>query len=365
MISVAGRRYTEPKCAFKLVDGHVETDGSVKGKITGTSLGAILGLSPFSSPFQAACALLGVGREILDGKQAVEIGKFLEDKLIDYCAEVHQDIGTFVKAEDVFEKREGEHDDWASDWSDDLFAGHLDGVVVAEDGNYVLEVKTTSNIGAWEDGVPQHYLLQVALYNRFMYQKDKAYVILGIVDEEVRKDLSKWTPSEDNVMLFSPDMTAIDMDSVLKSAKEWYDAYINEGKTPEYDATNPRDVELWEHLTAISATSDDIQTDLDRLEIIRAELDDLSKRTGPLEEEEEALEKKIKDYMISSHKLELVSSSKMMRGCITRSERTRIDKKLLLKAGIDPAPFTVTTLVQSFSFKPIKTETPSIETKEE
>ena len=361
---MANRRYTEPKCAFKLVDGHVETDGTVKGKITGTSLGAILGLSPFSTPFQAACALLGVGREILDGKQSVELGKYLEEKLIDYCADVHQDIGTFAKAEDVFEKREGEHDEWASDWQDDLFAGHLDGVVVSEDGNFVLEVKTTGNIGAWEDGVPQHYLLQVALYNHFMYHQSKAYVILGLVDDETRKDVSKWVPSEDNVMLFSPDMTAVDIDSVLKAAREWYSAYIAEGKTPEYDPANPRDVELWEHLTAISATSDDIQTDLDRLEAIRAELEDLSKRTGPLEEEEEALEKKIKDYMIGSHKLELISSSKKMRGCITRSERTKIDKKLMLKAGIDPAPYTVTTVVQSFSFKPVK-ETSSIETEQQ
>ena len=360
---MANRRYTEPKCAFKLVDGHVETDKSVKGKITGTSLGAILGLSPFSSPFQAACALLGVGREILDGKQAVEIGKFLEEKLIDYCADVHQDIGTFAKAEDVFEKREGEHDEWASDWQDDLFAGHLDGVVVAEDGNFVLEVKTTSNIGAWEDGVPKHYLLQVALYNHFMYQKDKAYVILGIVDDEVRKDLSKWVPTEDNVLLFSPDMTSVDMDEVLKSAREWYAAYIEEGKTPEYDPSNPRDVELWEHLTAISSTDDSIQTDLDRLEAIRAELDDLSKRTGPLEEEEKALTTRIKDYMIGAHKLEIVSTSKRMRGCITVSERTSIDRKLMLKAGIDPTPFTVTKTVQSFSFKPVKAETVSIDTE--
>ena len=362
---MADRRYTEPKCSFKLVDGHVETDGTVKNKITGTNLGALLGLSPFTTPFQAACAMLGVGREILDGKQSVELGKYLEDKLIDYCANVHQDIGTFLKAEEVFGKREGDHDDWSSDWEDEHFAGHLDGVVVADDGNYVLEVKTTSNIAAWEDGVPQHYALQVALYNHFMYHQPKAYVILGIVDDETRKDVSKWTPSEDNVMLFSPDMTLIDMDEVIKAAREWYSAYIEQGITPEYDPTNPRDVELWAHLTAISATSDEIQKDLDRLEVIRAELDDLSKRTGPLEEEEKALEGKIKDYMIGAHKLEIVSSSKLMRGVVTRSERTRIDKKLLLNAGIDPTPYTVTTVVQSFSFKPVKTETASIETKEE
>ncbi len=351
---MADRRYTEPKCPFLLRDSHVETDGSVKGKITGTMLGAILGKSPFSSPFAVACDLLGVGREDLDGKTAVEIGKYLEPKLIDYCAERYSDIGSFVKADDVFEKREGDHANWPSDWEDDLFSGHLDGVVVKGDGNYVLEVKTTGNIGSWEDGVPEHYLLQVALYNHFMYNQDKAYVILGIVDDETRRDMSSWTPSDDNVMLFEVAMDEDATVAALNTAEQWYEDYISKDMTPDFDPLVEKDVDIWNHLLAISATDSEIQADLDTLEALSAELASKKEELAPLEEQVKALEKKVKDYMISSQKMEIQTTSKAMRGVLTRSERTSIDRKLMVQAGIDPEPFTVRTAVNSFSFKKSK-----------
>lgn len=354
---MADRRYSEPKCAFALHGDHAETDGSVKGKITGTMMGGILGKSIFSSPFLVACDLLGVGREDLDGKQAVEIGKCLEPKLIDYCAERYSDIGTFVKAEDVFGERTGDHANWASDWEDDLFAGHLDGVVIGDDGNYVLEVKTTGNIEAWENGVPEYYLLQVALYNHFMYQKDRAYVILGLVDDETRKDVTSWAPNDDNVMLFEVPMDSQYIQEALEYVRQWYGQYILADTTPPYDPENTRDADMWAHLVAISAAPEDIQEDLDALEAVIAELAAKEEESKPLKDQKEALEKKIKEYMVSSNKMELTTTSGSMRGTLTRSVRTSVDKKKLIQAGIDPEPYMTRTEVNSFTFKRVKGET--------
>lgn len=354
---MAERRYTDPRAPFMLRGTHVETDGSVRDKITGTMIGAILGKSPFSSPFRVACDLLGVGREDLDGKSEVEIGKYLEPILIDYCAERYSDIGAFVKAEEVFGKRSGDHSTWPSDWDDPLFAGHLDGVVVRDDGNYVLEVKTTGNIEAWENGVPENYLLQVALYNHFMYQKDKAYVILGLVGDEDRKDITKWVSTDDNTMLFEVEMDPEAITEAMNAVTEWYADYIAKDRTPDLDQTNPRDMEFWSHLKAISSTDTEIQDNLDLLETLSADLDAKIAEIKPLKEQVEELEKKIKEYMVTSKKMELVTTTGAMRGVLTRSVRTSIDRKKLVLAGIDPEPYTVRTEVNSFSFKKTKDKT--------
>ena len=352
---MADRKYSDPKCAFTLRGDHVETDETVKGKVTGTMMGGILGKSPFSSPFLVACDLLGIGREDLDGKLEVEIGKFLEPKLIDYCAERYQDIGAFVKAEEVFEKRDGDHDSWASDWEDDTFAGHLDGVVVKSDGNYVLEVKTTGNIASWENGVPENYLLQVALYNYFMYKKDKAYIILGIVDDETRKDMESWTPNDDNVLLFEVPMDEQFILQAMVDVTAWREQWILcNACTPPYDPANPRDVDMWNHLVAISAAPEDIQSDLDSLEELSAELAEKKAEIKPLEDQVDALQKKIKEYMVTSNKMELTTTSGTMRGVITHSVRMSVDKKKLIQAGIDPEPYMTKTEVNSFSFKRTK-----------
>lgn len=347
-------KFTAPKCAFKLSGNKVVTDGSVMNKITGTSLGAVLGVSPFVSPFRAACALLGVGREDIDGKQSVEIGRYLEDKLIGYCAERYADYGAFIPAEQVFAKREGDHDSWASDWEDDLFSGHLDGVVAADDGNHVLEVKTSGNMDSWANGVPEYYKLQVELYNHFMYKAAYAYVILGIVTDETRKDVTTWAPKDEDIMLFKLDMDEEQFVETLNKATAWYDQYIRKGITPEYDPTDPKDVEMWNHLAAIAAPDTEIQADLNRLEALTGELETLSQAIDPIKEEIEEVQKKIKDYMIHTNKMELATSSKRMVAVLTHSERSRIDKKLLVAAGIDPTPYTITTKVDSFSFKMAK-----------
>ena len=61
------RKYLAPTCSYEISDGTIRTDGSVHNKVTGTSMAGILGLSPWSSPFQVACALLGLGREDISG----------------------------------------------------------------------------------------------------------------------------------------------------------------------------------------------------------------------------------------------------------------------------------------------------------
>jgi hypothetical protein len=68
----------------------------------------------------------------------------------------------------------------------------------------------------------------------------------------------------------------------------------------------------------------------------------------------DTLEKKVKEYMMSTNKMELTTSSGTMRGVISHSVRTSVDKKKLIQAGIDPEPYLTRTEVNTFSFKKAK-----------
>lgn len=195
--------YTPPKCGFMIDGDRIRADGTHKGRISGTMMAGILGVSPWSSPFTVACDLLGLATEDISSKAVVKAGHALESVVIEYMNAVHPDIGAFVPAEEMFAQREGDHDSWAPDFEDEVFTGHVDGVVMASDGNqYILEVKTSSNMESWLNGVPEYYQWQVGLYNHFITHQDKAYVALGVMNPGALKDPSTWVPSSTNTALF-------------------------------------------------------------------------------------------------------------------------------------------------------------------
>ena len=346
------KKWMSAQCSYEIQDdGSIITDGTVHNKITGTAMGGILGVSPFSTPFQMACSLLGLGREDIGDKPAVKAGKVLETTVIDFAKENWADV-TFIPAKSLFEERTGDHDTWESDFEDTVFAGHVDGMAFGPDRAVcVLEVKTSSNLESWENGVPEYYQLQVGLYNRFMAQQDHAYVLLGIMNPEALRDPRSWVPSTENVALFRMDIDQQAMDEKLAQAKAWYDEYILNNRTPPYDPTNARDVELFNHLRGITVDLSFIQDDLDRIAELDAELDAVDKETKAIRDEREDLRNKVKDYMLSHNLILIESTTGGFKGVISESVRRSISADLLEKDGIDPEPYTVRSVSKSFSVK--------------
>ena len=355
------RKYKEPQCAFRLTDGHVETDRSIKKKVTGTAMAGILGMSPFNTPFQQACNLLGVCREDLDGKPAIEIGKALEEKIIEYIGERYPEYGMFVPAKELkdgfMKERKEDHDLWASDFDDDTFGGHVDGLVYDEDLNdYILEIKTTSNYRSWENGVPEYYRLQVELYNHFMTRKDKAYVAVALVDGVTMNNVSEWEPNDKNVFLFQMPIDHEAFAKVMDSVKEWYAEYIEKGITPPYDPANKGDVEMWKHLLAIGADGEDILADIDRLETLTEDICAREEKMKVLVDERDDLRKKIKDYMTANKSDKIKSTSGKYMAVITETRKKSVDPALLEEDGIDSTKYMTVKITKTFSLKPVKDE---------
>lgn len=352
--------YTSPICRFEIDGNVIRTDKSVAHKVTGTTMAAILGLSKWATPFTTACNLLGLGREDVSNKASVETGRVLESVVIDYLDKrygINSEYGTrngmFLPADDIYSKREGDHDSWKSDFEDDVFAGHVDGIVMNPDScdDFILEIKTSSNLPAWEEGVPVYYYWQVALYNEFITKKNRAYVGLGIVDQNTYRNPLTWAPNERNVILY--DM-AIDRDDVrekIEQVREWYQTYIMNGITPEYNPENPLDVEMYNHLYNLARDVEDVKRDVQKLGEVDAKISFAEAGLSDLYVARDNLTNSIKEYMLAHDLCELKTDDSPIYASVSKSERTTISKAMLMEAGIDPDKYSTKTETNTFRIK--------------
>lgn len=341
-----------PKCTYSVVGNHIESDGTVKKRVSGTAMGGILGCSPWSSPFQVACTLLGLCSKDISSKPAVITGQILERPLIRYADVRYGSIGQFIPADEIFVKRAGDHDAWVSDFNDDVFAGHVDGIVLGTDGNeYILEVKTSSNDESWADGVPEYYFWQIALYNHFICKQDKAYVLLGRVDEYTHRNPNSFTKSDDSVKLIPMDIDREMVGGKLDEVREWYDTYIAKGITPDYDPDNPGDVEMYEHLCNIARTVDDVTADISRLVEVEKAIEKWEDQKYDLYTERELLRGNIKAYMIANNLNRFDSEDGSYSASVTTQTRRKLDEHAMMLDGIDVDKYMLPTTVKTFSIK--------------
>lgn len=347
--------YLPPKAGFSIEGDRIRTDGSVKRKVTGTTMGGILGCSPWSSPFQVACQLLGLADKDLSSKPAIIAGQTCEEPIIRYAGEAYADKGLFVPAREIYGEKVGSHENWASDFEDEIFAGHVDGIVVDPEGNdHVLEIKTSSNMDMWQNGVPDHYFWQVALYNEFVADSDTAYLVLGIMDPEALKDPRSWVPSADNTTLFTLDMDREAIEAKLDEVRAWYHEFIEESVTPPFDPSNKGDVELYSRLSGIADDDGSVKSLID-------EYSELKERIAAHEAEIEGdykaadvLKSRIKDWMDAHEREALTSANGGYQAKVTVKVSRTLDTRMMEIHGIDLTPYWTDKVTKVFTVKPVK-----------
>lgn len=346
-------KYEPPKCSFTVVGPRVKTDGTYLAKVSGTMVAGIRGLSPWASPFSVACDLLGVGRQDVSDKPAVKTGKVLEEKIVAYLGETYPDTGMFIPAKDLYGEREGAHNSWTPDYDDDVFTGHIDGAVMTDDGeSYILEVKTSSNMSAWIDGVPEYYYWQVALYNHFLTHQDKAYVALGIVDEETHKDPEKWVPSESNVVLLEVPIDQAEVEKALDEIREWYAELKATHTTPMYDITRINvDVPLYSHLVTVASDESSMKSLIDEVGVLESKISEAMEKVEYLQSQKDNIRSRLKDYLETHEVNTLESETGDYYAVMGKQTRRRVSAQKLRDAGIDPEPFIETTETNTFTIK--------------
>ena len=236
--------------------------------ITGTRLASLLGLNPYSSPFQCWCECTRLLTPPYEETIYTKAGRIIEPLQRKYVSEKFPNI---VSPEDyfgdVFEQVR-----W-NFFRDDQkpFAGCWDAVGTKDNKKdivMVVEFKTASDPRKWDNTMPVYYELQGALYAKllgldrilfvasFLDKLDYAHPELFVPDEKNTKMIVKKLKD----MVFEINGKLLSIDEVLDLAKDLWNKYIETGISPEFDEKKDK-----EYLDIIRTSEPANDNDLDAL----------------------------------------------------------------------------------------------------
>lgn len=285
------------------------------GKVTGTQISGLLGMNPWQTPFSTCVRMMRLFNEDISDKPAIHAGTVIEPKILDYIGAVHGD--------DVFQKREGDHETWASDFQDEIFGGHIDGLM--PDGA-IVEIKTSSRPKDWDGQIPLHYHLQASLYATF-FKTDRIVFGVAFTDRDTLANPDSFVPDKNNTIMVETGI--IDgFDGMMADAKGIYRNTVLKNTTPIPDMENPIDREIVTYLDAQLWTEEDAKNNLQYVKLCMDTIDSVKTFQDNLE-----LSKQSIGLYMDYNKIAEISDGDMT---IKRSSasRTSIDTNLLKKDGL-------------------------------
>lgn len=305
-------------------------------KVTGTRFATILGLNPWSTPFEMWCAITKTYEKPFEDTIYTIAGKTIEPKQAEYMKKSYgMDLITPTDryGQDYFNKT------WGDFFPENpYFGGMWDYLGVDENGTVdtVLEMKTTKRIEDWQNDAPEYYALQAALY-AYLLGVDNVIMVASFLEEKDYEDPSKFVPNIKNTITveFKVSERYPDFERMVAEVKSWWGEYVTGGISPVYD--EKKDAEILAALRTHNLTPD---TDIDALikeaEGLKKEVD----MTAAIADKEKRL-KEISD-IIKEHamtqfrdgdkKVEIKGST--YTWTVSRSETTTIDKKALEADGL-------------------------------
>ena len=306
-------------------------------KITGTRFATILGLNPWSTPFEMWLAITKTYEIPFEDTIYTKAGKAIEPKQAEYMKKSYgMDIITPTD-------RYGE-DYFKSTWGDFFpeskhLGGMWDYLGVDENGvvDTVLEMKTTKRIEDWQNDAPEYYALQAALY-AYLLGVDNVIMVASFLEEKDYADPTKYTPNIKNTITveFKVSERYPDFAEKIEFVENWWAEYVDSGISPVYD--EKKDAELLAALRTHNLTPDtDINALIAEAEGLKGEIDktnaaiaDKEKRLGEINNiiKEHAMEQ----FRDGDKKVEIKGS--IYTWSVSRSETTTIDKKALEADGL-------------------------------
>lgn len=306
-------------------------------KVTGTRFATILGLNPWSTPFEMWCAITKTYEKPFDDTIYTIAGKTIEPKQARY---MEQSYGMEIVrpsdlwGEDYFNKTYG-----------DFFAGnkHLGGMwdylLKDEDGNIeaVLEMKTTKRAEDWEKGIPEYYALQAALY-AYLSDVDNVIMVASFLEDKDYKNPEKFKPDVTNTITvqFKVSNRYPDFADKVAQVEKWWKDHVETGISPEYD--EKKDKELLDALRKNTLSPEtDIKGLISEAEELKKEVDGVTASIADKEKRLKALNDLIKEYAMSQFregdkKVEVKGSC--YNWTVSKSSSTTIDKDALKADGL-------------------------------
>lgn len=306
-------------------------------KVTGTRFATILGLNPWSTPFEMWCAITKTYEKPFEDTIYTIAGKTIEPKQAEYMKKSYgMDLITPTDryGQDYFNKTLGDFFP-----ENPYFGGMWDYLGVDENGTVdtVLEMKTTKRIEDWQNDAPEYYALQAALY-AYLLGVDNVIMVASFLEEKDYEDPSKFVPNIKNTITveFKVSERYPDFERMVAEVKSWWGEYVTGGISPVYD--EKKDAEILAALRTHNLTPD---TDIDALikeaEGLKKEVDMTAAAIADKEKRLKEISDIIKEHAMTQFrdgdkKVEIKGST--YTWTVSRSETTTIDKKALEADGL-------------------------------
>ena len=306
-------------------------------KITGTRFATVLGLNPWSTPFEIWCAVTKTYEKPFEDTIYTIAGKTIEPKQAEYMKKAYAMNNlvtpTDIYGEDYFKKT------WGDFFHDVAIFGGMWDYLLYENGKptAVLEMKTTKRSEDWANGVPEYYALQAALY-AYLLGVDDVIMVCSFLEAKDYEHPENFVPSASNTIAidFKVSERYPEFPDKIAWVTDWWNDHVLTGVSPEFN--EKKDAEILKALRTNNLTPD---TDMDALiaeaETLKGEVD---KATAALADKEKRLKEIgeiIKEHAVSQFRdgdKKVEVKGKTYTWTIARSETTTIDKDAMKADGV-------------------------------
>jgi predicted phage-related endonuclease len=327
-------------------------------KLTGTRFATILGLNPWSTPFEIWCEVTRTYQKPFEDTIYTIAGKTIEPKQAEYMKQTYF-MSNLVTPTDIWGK------DYFRQTYGDFFrespvlGGMWDYLLYGKDGKptTVLEMKTSKRVEDWKDDIPEYYALQAALY-AYLLGVDEVIMVASFLEPKDYDSPEKFVCSGENTITrpFKVSERYPDFEKkYVKPALKWWKDFVESGISPAFDER--KDAEI---LKALRTNNLSPETDMAALvkeaEDLKAKLDAHAAEVAEDEKRYKVLTDMIKKAAIAQFrdgdkKVSIAGSAYNWE--VSRTSTTKIDKDAMKADGI-LAKYTTTEDSYRISPKALK-----------
>lgn len=327
-------------------------------KLTGTRFATILGLNPWSTPFEIWCEVTRTYQKPFEDTIYTIAGKTIEPKQAEYMKQTYF-MSNLVTPTDIWGK------DYFRQTYGDFFrespvlGGMWDYLLYGKDGKptTVLEMKTSKRVEDWKDDIPEYYALQAALY-AYLLGVDEVIMVASFLEPKDYDAPEKFVCSGENTITrpFKVSERYPDFEKkYVKPALKWWKDFVESGISPAFDER--KDAEI---LKALRTNNLSPETDMVALvkeaEDLKAKLDAHAAEVAEDEKRYKVLTDMIKKAAIAQFrdgdkKVSIAGSAYNWE--VSRTSTTKIDKDAMKADGI-LAKYTTTEDSYRISPKALK-----------
>lgn len=330
----------------------VKTDVPAKPKkITGTHFPTVLGVNPYSSPFEVWCRCTRTYDTPFEGNKYTNAGEIIEPKVFDFLRYSMGFGNRVVTPEDVYGK-----DHFKKTWGDfypdtPIFGGMWDALIYDDNGepHCVVEIKTVQIDGRsgsleqrWKDGEAPHYqALQAALY-AYLLGIDKVLMV-AVALEDKKGDYEhpeQVIPSYANENVYTDEFKVSErypnFDLYIEQATAWWNTFVLGGISPEFD--EKKDAEILKALrTNTISPKSDISVLITEAEQLTFEIEGVMATVTQKSERLKTITEHIKKYALGQFRdgdTKVSIPGQRVEFTLSKSETTELDKDALKADGL-------------------------------